>query len=241
MAGLTLQDLIDSSRARADMVNSDYILDAEWTDYINEGGSELHDILLSSDPSCIINKSTINTNGSTESYALPADFYKVMGVYYLQGGTRYYLTRTDFHGLGMGNESVMIGVSGNGQFQYALVGDKIYFYPIPTSLGPVELWYYPAYVRLASTTDTVDYPVVNGWEQFIILTAVIKAKMKEESDIQAELTEKAELKKRITTMATARDNFNAPQVRDVYGATGRFRRYNMVSGGLGSVNNRRWW
>jgi hypothetical protein len=229
MSGLTLADLRAQCKLRFDAVNSSYIADSEWTIYINDGGSELHDLICLSDPSAIINKQNYSVVTPTQNYALPDDFYKVMGVYWNQANYRYSLDRTDFHGLGSGS-FLDAGILNSGNpYLYALVGNQIYFYPYPTSTSTIELWYFPAYVRLVLDADTVDYPIVNGWEQFIVLTAVIKAKMKAEDDVQAELAEKKELKERIIQMAQARDNFNPLKVRDVYGTTARLRRYNQTN------------
>ena len=44
----TLANLITAARQKADMINSTFIQDAEWTDYINNSYAELYDILVSS-------------------------------------------------------------------------------------------------------------------------------------------------------------------------------------------------
>lgn len=235
MSGLTLLQLRTQSKQRADMVNSLYLSDAEWNSHINDGGSELHDLILLSDPNSIMTIATINVVSGTESYALPAAFYKMLAVYRVEAGIRYALDRTDLHGLGDGVSTLASVQLGGKPYRYALVGNSIYLSPKPSGGDILQIWYYPSNVRATADDDTFDYPIVNGWEQFIVLTAVIKAKMKEESDVQAELAEKAELKKRIIEMAVSRDQFNPPRARDDYGTTSRFRRYNMMS--YGTLNN----
>src|SRR5574343_609266 len=175
MAGKTLLQLRTSAKSRADLVNAESVADTEWNDYLNSGAFELHDILVSADSASLVTIQTINVSSGAEAYALPADFYKIVGVYRVNGGDRYSLARTDFHGLGQGaNTAYYVG----GCSRYALVGNQIYFSPKPSTADVVQLWYRPTFTPLSNDSNTLDYPVVLGWEQFVILTAVIKAKMK---------------------------------------------------------------
>lgn len=226
MAGLTLADLRLSSKRRSDMENSDFITDSEWNEYVNEAGSELHDLILVADPRSIIIRYSLFTSTNQQFYDLPDDFYKLEAVYRKIGDARYGVDRTNFHGIGNGSAVLSSVIIGGAPYQYALVGNQIYFLPIPNGQNEVELWYYPSYTRLTLDTDTIDYPVVNGWEEFIVIASVIKAKEKERSDMSAELRAKAELKGRIIEMANKRDEWEPPRFIDIYGATSRNRRYN---------------
>jgi hypothetical protein len=78
---VTLLQLKDRSRQRADMENSEFVTDAELTIYINGSIAELHDLLVASYGSdYFLSSTTFSTVAGTESYSLPADFYKLMGV-----------------------------------------------------------------------------------------------------------------------------------------------------------------
>lgn len=227
MSGLTLADLRSSAKKRADMEASSFILDSEWNDYVNEGGSELHDLILESDPKSIIVRYDIVTNSTDEFYNLPDDFYKLEAAFRKINNVRYGLDRADYHMVGMGAAAVLSNVIvGGSPYQYSLVGNQLYFLPKPSGVNTVEIWYFPAFTRLVADIDTLNYPVVNGWEQFVILTACIKAKMKERTDVSSELMEKAELKQRIVLMANKRDEWEPPRFFDAYGSTSRNRRYN---------------
>lgn len=226
MSGLTLQQLVDASKQRADMQNTNFITDNVWQDYVNEACSELHDLILKADPKSIISRSTITTVSGQEFYDLPDDFYKLEAVYRTVGPVRYGVDRVDFHGIGQGSAVLASVIVGGAPYQYALVGSQIYFLPTPSGGNPVEIWYFPAFKRLTDPSNTVNYPVINGWEQFIIVTTVVKAKMADGRNPSFELNEKAALAVRIVEMANKRDEWEPPKFYDAYGATSRNRRYN---------------
>lgn len=226
MSGWQLSGLRSSAKQRADMDNSSFIGDPEWDVYINESAAELHDLILQSDPKSIIIRYTLSTTSGQEFYPLPADFYKLEAVYRIVSNARYAIDRVDFHGIGSGSAVLSSVIVGGAPYQYALVGNEIYFLPIPNGQNNVELWYFPNFTYLLNDTDTLNYPVINGWEQFVLVTTVIKAKMKERTDCSLELAQKAELKKRIIDMANKRDEWEPPKFVDSYGATSRNRRYN---------------
>jgi hypothetical protein len=109
--------------------------------------------------------------------------------------------------------------------RYALVGSQIWFYPKPIASGIVQLQYVPQYVPFASDSATLDYPYVRGWEQFLIVTAAIKALQKEETVNEVLMAEKAAVQDRIRKAAQSRDNFSPRSVRNVYSSGWRLRRY----------------
>lgn len=224
MAGVSRSDLRTRCKQRASMENATFITDAEWNTYIDEAGAELHDLILMSDPTAIRATYSFSTVAGTETYALPASFYRMAALYWVSGGNRYNLERFDLHELGTPQGYVDLQLYGIAPFRYAIQGSNIILSPNPTTAYNLEMWYYPMYTYMTDDADTLNYPVINGWEQFVVITAVIKAKMKEESKVNFELAEKAELKNRIVKMAMKRDLYNPPQSRNAYGPT-RFRRF----------------
>jgi hypothetical protein len=85
---LTLLELRTRTRERADQVNSTFISDAELTGYVNQSAYELYDLLVSKyGDNYWASSSNITTDGVNETYALPADFYKLLGVDLQTSGT----------------------------------------------------------------------------------------------------------------------------------------------------------
>jgi hypothetical protein len=233
MAGLTLAQIRTQAKRRADMEQSDstgsYISNAEWTDIINEAGSELHDLIVRSDPGYFRSTEDISVVANTETYSLsqldPA-FYKVLAVYWMDDGHRVAMKRFLLHDLDPDYvERDRLASTAGRPYLYDVLGSDLFLAPKPTASGTVQLWYTPQYVRKSDDSDTFDYPVINGWEQFIVLGAAIKALAKENTDVSALLMEKQATEARILNMARVKDQFAARKMRDVYGTMRRSRRY----------------
>src|SRR5260370_9159991 len=78
-----------NARRYADMENSSFVSDAELTIYAQTSHQELYDILLTTyGPDYFVaNPFLITTDGVADTFALPADFYKLLGVDLQVSGT----------------------------------------------------------------------------------------------------------------------------------------------------------
>lgn len=225
MAGLTLSTLRSRAQQRADMVGSQFVTDAEWTTYLDDAASELHDILLQSDPNIVSATGSISVVNGIEAYALPTDFYRAQALYWMSGGRRQFpLRRFALHQLGADADILMVSMTSVRPHSYDLIGSQIWFFPLPQSNGSIQMIYAKQYIRFTGESATLDYPTVNGWDEFVVIGAALKALAKEQNESQALMLEKQALTARIRTMAAARDQFEPRPFRDVYGGTSRFRR-----------------
>src|SRR6267154_4869745 len=80
---VTLGSLRTQVRQRADIVNSQFITDTELNGYINASYAELYDLLVQKYGDDYYVKSppySFVTDGTSQFYALPDDFYKLLGV-----------------------------------------------------------------------------------------------------------------------------------------------------------------
>jgi hypothetical protein len=229
MAGLTLLQLRTQAKRRADMEGSSFLADAEWTDLLNEAGSELHDIIIRADPGYFRTTTTINVVANTETYSLAAlspAFYKLIAIFWMDNGYRVPMRRFLLHDLDPDYFELDRTIADAGRpHLYDVLASDLLVAPKPTAAGSIQLWYTPQYVRKSADGDTFDYPIVNGWEQFIVLVAAMKALIKEGSDISQMLVEKAALEARILNMARVKDQFSTRRMRDVYGTMRRSRRF----------------
>lgn len=190
----TLGEIRTQAQQRADMVNSDFVTDSEWTNYINESYFELYDLLVSKfgDDYYIADPYTITTDGTNYLYSLPANFYKMAGVDVLLMGSNFYVPIKTFP-----------------------FGDRTpnyYIGSVPSGGQQVRLWYVPRMVELVDDDDTVDG--VSGWGEYIIIDVVIKALQKEETDTASFERQKEAMKQRIIDMAANRDAANPLTVTD---------------------------
>lgn len=216
---LTLAELRTATRQRADMVNSQFVTDAELNSYINQSYFELYDLLVSKfgDNYYVAPPYTFQTDGTNFQYALPTSppVYKLLGVDLQLGNNESsYVTIRPFEMIDRNRYAVPNFQSFYGltNLRYRLNGDNIWFTPIPAANQTIRLWYVPRMTTLLSDTDTVDG--VSGWTEYIICDAAMKCMQKEESDVSVLMAQKQMLIQRIEAMAEARDAGSPAKVSD---------------------------
>lgn len=216
---VTLLELRTDAKQRADMERSNFVSESEWNSYINSSLAELHDIMIASYEDYDVSESTFATVQSQAAYDLPANFYKARGVdVKIQGASSptEWCTITKFNF----NERNRYAIQGFWDYpgvpylRYRLVGAKIQFSPVPDRATDVKLWYNPILTKLVVDTD--EYNDTNGFAEYVVVDAAIKALNKEESDVTVLMAQKAALKLRITSMSQNRDAGSPEAVSDIY-------------------------
>jgi len=214
MATLTLAQLKTQVRQRADMQNSQFIANDELTSFVNTSIAELYDLLVQKfGNDYFLNSTTFATVPNTDTYNLPADFYKLIGVdLELQNGEFSTLKRFEFSERNQYTTALYRGVFGAAYLRYKVQGNSIRFVPMPTSADNVRLWYAPLPTYLVLDADT--FNGYSGWEEYVIVDAAIKCLEKEESNTAALTNRKAYLIKRIEEAAGNRDAAFSPRIAD---------------------------
>lgn len=207
---VTLSSLIASVREQADMVNSTFVTDSWLTERINAHYAALYDILVSKGEDYYATPVSFAVDGTTESYALPSTFYKLMGVDYTLNGQRWPMKKFMFN-------------------------ERHRYNPTSTLLPAqtLTLWVTPPITKLVATSDTLDG--VNGWEDYIIYSAAIDALQKEESDTTDTERRLQAVKSRIEAMSSDRDQGSPERVKDVTSVSSLFDqgtsyRYRVIGG-----------
>lgn len=216
---LTLAELRTATRQRADMVNSQFVSDAELNSYINQSYFELYDLLVSKygDNYYVAPPYTFQTDGTNYQYALPTSplMYKLLGVdLQLANTPDSFVTIRPFEMIDRNRYAVPNFQSFYGltNLRYRINGNNIWFTPIPAANQTIRLWYIPRMTTLTADTDTVDG--ISGWTEYIICDAAMKCMQKEESDVSVLMAEKQMLIKRIEAMAESRDVGSPAKVSD---------------------------
>lgn len=217
----TLLSLRTQAKQRANMEQSNFVSDSEWNSYINNAASALYDLLVQAyeDYYLVLPAPEFTVTAGNSRQALPADFYKLRGLDYKLGTSDY--VQVDQFQFGERNSAKMIDVRriyDEAPVNYRIMGSYIQFLPEDRAPGTYKLWYIPRFVPMASDNDTFDG--VNGWEEFIVVAAAIKALSKEESDTTDLVKEYQEIKDRIEGLAAERDAGVSERITDVY----KFRR-----------------
>lgn len=221
MAGLTRSQLRDRAKRRAEMQNSQYIDDDEWNFYLDDASAELHDLCLSSDPRCFSKIYEFPTVVDAERYPIPDDYYLLHAAYCVDNAGRriYPLRKINMHQIGYEANAFYYVFIGNGPYGYDIIGNEFWLYPRPKAVRQMQFVYAPQYERFTDDNSTLDYPTFNGWEQFVVVSAAIFAKTREETDTTMLLNEKAQIADRIRRGIAARDQFESRSMIDMTGQT----------------------
>jgi hypothetical protein len=180
----------------------------EVNGYINASLAELYDLLIQKyGNNYFVTSFKVYTDGARDTFALPSDFYKLLGVDLIFNNSpqgRITLRPYNFadrNRFVYPNVQVTFGIMSN--LRYRLEGSNVKFIPLPASNQAMELWYIPRITYLALDTDTADG--VSGWLEYVVVDAAIKCLQKEESDVTVLMAQKQALIKRIEEAAENRD------------------------------------
>lgn len=217
MANLvTLSSLTTRAQQAADMENDPVVGAAEWTALINYGAARLYDLLVSKfGEEYFLTSANISIVAGTDSYDLPADFYRLRGVDASVGGRTYPVHRFQFRDRDRYKEVAVTWSGERGSLRYMLQGHQIRFMPVPGIATAMTLWYIPTMqvlvhgtgawtsAQLVNADDTIDD--INGYGEFIVLEAAIHALLKQDRDASQLIARRDEVKAWLEESAGQRD------------------------------------
>jgi len=182
MALVTLATLRASVREEADQVNSLFCTDAALNQFIRSAYQDLYGQIVQAFSNDYFTQSptagyNFTTDGINQLFALPSAFFKLLGV------------------------DVMVS-SGIAQWislkPFAFADRNRAAFPntqIPQAGQTIRLLYIPQPTLPSADTATIDG--VNGWENWIVIEAALRAMAKEESDVSVMLRRQAAMKERL--------------------------------------------
>lgn len=210
MALVTLKQLRDRVRQRADMVYSQFVTDAELNNYLNDSLRELYDILVRANIDYYSNTYEFTVTGS--NYTLPVnEIYKLRGLDQSYGGSWVPVWQYSHMERGRWTEQTVSRLVAN--VRYRLFGNTIEFLPAEQAPGTYRLTYVPLLNTLSKDSDQFDG--FNGFEAYAVCDSAIKCKDKEESSTTVLERERERLLERIEAMANTRDYASVDRVQDV--------------------------
>lgn len=215
MAILTLSELRDATRDRADQKNSDFIGDDEANRYINSSITELKDMLITAyGEDYYSQEADVVFANSVNKMPLPLDFYKMVGVdlkldannfiplkpYNFHERNRYQSnynrTRRDSYSI----------------YKYRIMGNNLFLQPEVTGSLTLHLYYIPKATYLVDDSD--EFEGYNGWEEYVIIRAAIMMMNKEESDVSSLMNELSIMKERLDAIRFNRDAGEVSTITD---------------------------
>ena len=177
---VTLSDLISAAISHADETDSDFISTDEWVRWANTGMRQLYDILVKKNEDYFEAETTIPTVSGTDTYALPADFFKVLGVDRLYNGK--YVTMQPYPAINRNQYDIQ----NSKPIWYRVIGDNIRFRPIPSAVDTIRVRYVVLPEALVSTTQE-DLPasIMSHYSDMIVWYMVVMALEKDGRDARS--------------------------------------------------------
>lgn len=219
MATITVSDIKERARFKADMVGSNFISESgndELLSYVNEAFFAYYDKIVSAfEDYFITGPSSFSISSGSNTYTLPSDFYKLAGVDRAMDGSStefYTLTPYAWRNRNRYDRTSYRMESHRKNVSYRIVGSTLYILPELSAPGNYRLWYVPLATALTSNASTVER--FNGFEELIVVDTAIKMLTKEESDISALLLERQRIEKRMEDMLIERDIANADRIEE---------------------------
>lgn len=207
----TLLELRDRCKSESDNVGQSFVSDAEWNAFINASYQELYGLVVTNFGNDYFVQTpatgfTFVTTGTAEHFPLPADFFKLLAVDLQVSAPGYWVALKPF----MMSERNSFGLLGP---------------TAPMAGQTIRILYVPRATVLVNNGDVMDG--VNGWEEYVVCDACIKAMAKEESDPSVFMARKGALLERLNGEITNRDAAAPAVVADVQGRRSRGMRYRL--------------
>lgn len=208
----TLGNLRTQCKSESDNVGSSFVADDEWNTWINRGLQEIYGLTAQvygadyyvSDPPY-----SLTTDGTNQKFALPADFFKLLGVAVQVSSPQQFVPLRPFAKADRFRASMFNTI-------------------IPAAGQVVQLEYVPRVTLLTVDASAVpDALSMNGWTEYIVAYACINALGKEESDLSKFEQQIAKLTARIEAEADNRDAANPARIVDVQGRRARAMQYRL--------------
>lgn len=208
------------AQQRADRVNSNFVTLPEWNQMISLSAKELYDLLIQeygedykiAVPYSYTTSGTIDPNWNAQVYPLPDDFYKLIlcEVALNPGDPNSWVTLKQYNRIqqNLWNYPNVYTFYGITNLRYRLTADQLQIVPICSANQTIRIWYVPRPPKLVADTDVIDG--ISGYEEYVIVSAAIKALVKEESQCPELMAELQMMEKRIIEMARNR-NIAEPQ------------------------------
>lgn len=223
---VSLDNLITVARLHADMVNSDFCNDQEWTIFVNDAIRQYWDLIEQLSQDYYFKQFYFQTNAVDLAYPLPSDFYHLRGVDALYSGSPtgnfensqnlwVALSPYMFTERNARNYLFYQAVMPPYYSRYRIQGDNILFEPLTATItNTIRLSYTIIPPKLQVLTDTID--VIAGYDQYISKVAALHAKAREESDVTVLAADIARFESEIKQLANDRNRDSADRVQDVY-------------------------
>lgn len=194
------------------MVNSTFFTDTEINDEINASLKRLHNKLAQTfEDEYFHGSSTFASVADQKDYALPADFFKLLGVDVKRTSDNRWFSVHKFAFQERNTRNFT--AFGLLDYRYRLRGDNIHLIPEPQTGLTFQIHYIPTFTPLA--TDGATFDGINGWEEWAVIDAAMKMLRAEETDTAELQVDLQRIESEIEAVAANRDAGEPEQVVDL--------------------------
>lgn len=217
----TLLQLRTRAQSESDNINQLFVSNSEWLDYINASAQEWYGQIVQAFGNDYFTQSpssgyTFTTDGINDHFALPSDFFKLLGVDLQVSSPSMWVSLKPFNFADRNKLAVTNSL-------------------IPQAGQTLRLFYVPRFTPLSADTDALDG--VNGWEEYIVIDAAMKALAKEESDVSVLMARKQAMIARMDAEVANRDAGSPATIGDTMGKRARAMQYRLNGNQLWLIGN----
>ena len=148
---VSLSELRQLTRQRADNENSQFVTDTELTRYLNNSWGELYNLIIENfNEDYFTTSHSFSLTSGTDSYSLPSDFYKSRGVDLGVTSTESVPLRR-YNWAERTRNSVTVRAR---DYRYRIQKGSIIFTPLPSTNDSIKIFYIPDPRKLESVTPS---------------------------------------------------------------------------------------
>lgn len=211
----TLGNMRLEAQQRTDLIANTNVTNQEWNTYLSNSYKWLYSLLLQKfgndyfiqAPYTYTTSGTIDAQTQSQTFPLPADFYKLMRceVALNPADPNSWITLKKFEAIqaNLWNYPNVYTFYGITNLRYRLWGTNLQIVPIASAGQTIRIWYSPRPNQLINDTDVIDG--FADYEELIVVDASIKALAKQEQDVSIFAAQKMEMIKEINDAAENRD------------------------------------
>jgi hypothetical protein len=207
-SNVTVATVRTKVRERTNYEQSQFVTNSELNGMISDSYRELYDLLVTTFEGWYVS-STDFPIASGNTFAVPADFYRLAGVDVVVSAPDQLQTL----------RRVTFAERNTGRRGYDLRGNTVVITPAAWAPGNTfRLFYVPVPAVLDDDADTFDG--VDGWEELVILDVCLKVLAKSGEDASLFAAQKAAMLQRVEAAAHNRDEGEPTHITDVHQANG---------------------
>lgn len=184
--------------------------------YINRSLVSLHGLLMElHSEDYYTTETTVSTSANVDNVTLPTGFYKLRKIAYEKNNESYPMRRASHE---LWKDDITPEPWGYYTPRYRIIKNKLYFWPAPTAVETIRLWYIKGPTILSDDGDTIN--ILPHWLEWIYSDVCIKLANRDKNDPRSWVLARGYCEDKIRESAMNRDENDPPRIRNVKSVDG---------------------